>query len=91
MRTAITNTQRPAYYTIRETAWILGVDQARISRAIRLRTLRTELRHGRIVVPADALARLLGERTNNRTDGTTKPRSKDGQPAGHSPQAGGTP
>ena len=91
MRTAITKTQRPAYYTIRETAWILGVEQARISRAIRLCTLCTERRHGRLVVPASALARLLGERTDNRTDSVTTPRSKHGQPAEHSPQAGGTP
>ena len=89
MRTAITKTQRPAYYTIRETAWILGVEQARISRAIRLCTLRTERRHGRLVVPASALTRLLAERTDNRADGAAL--SKRGQPAEHSPQAGGTP
>ena len=91
MRTAITKTQRPAYYTIRETAWILGVEQARISRAIRLCTLRTERRHGRLVVPASALTRLLAERTDNRADGAAKPLSKRGQPAERSPQTGGTP
>ncbi|MCA1703020.1 MAG: hypothetical protein LC808_06995 [Actinobacteria bacterium] len=39
----------------------------------------------------DTLARLLGERTDNRADSATRSRSKHGQPAEHSPQAGGRP
>lgn len=59
MRNAMT---RPAYYTPRQAAWILGADPARVSRAIRLGTLRTARRCGRLVVPASALTRLLGAR-----------------------------
>jgi hypothetical protein len=36
MRTDISNAGRPAYYTIREAAWILGVKPSTLSRAIRL-------------------------------------------------------
>lgn len=51
---------RPAYYSIRKAAWILGVEQSRVSRAIRLGTLRAVRRQGRLVVPAGALMRVLG-------------------------------
>jgi hypothetical protein len=61
MRTFMSDAGRPAYYTIREAAWILGVEPSRVSRAIRLGTLRTVRRHGRVMVPSRALARLLGE------------------------------
>jgi excisionase family DNA binding protein len=60
MRTDISNTGRPAYYTVREAAWILGVKPSTVSRAIRLGTLRAVRRHGRLVVPAGVLIRLLG-------------------------------
>lgn len=51
----------PAYYTIREAAWILGVNPSKICRAIRLGTLPTVRRRNQLVVPAHALARLLGD------------------------------
>jgi excisionase family DNA binding protein len=60
MRTDISNAGRPAYYTVREAAWILGVKPSTVSRAIRLGTLRAVRRHGRLVVPAGVLIRLLG-------------------------------
>jgi excisionase family DNA binding protein len=60
MRTDISNAGRPAYYTVREAAWILGVKSSTVSRAIRLGTLRAVRRHGRLVVPARVLIRLLG-------------------------------
>jgi excisionase family DNA binding protein len=61
MRTDLPNAGRPAYYTVREAAWILGITPSTVSRAIRLGTLRAVRRHGRLVVPASALTRLFGE------------------------------
>jgi hypothetical protein len=60
MRTSMPNAGRPAYYTIHQAAVILGVEPSRISRAIRLRTLRTVRQRGRLLVPASALIALLG-------------------------------
>jgi excisionase family DNA binding protein len=65
MRTDISDAGRPAYYTVREAAWILGVQPSTVSRAIRLGTLRAVQRHGRLVIPASALARLLAEPTGH--------------------------
>ncbi|GAA0259093.1 hypothetical protein GCM10010492_70100 [Saccharothrix mutabilis subsp. mutabilis] len=48
-------------YTVRQAAWVLGVAPSTVSRAIRLGTLRTVRRGGRLVIPASALVRLLGE------------------------------
>ncbi|TNC19415.1 MerR family transcriptional regulator [Amycolatopsis alkalitolerans] len=60
MRTFKIDAGRPAYYSIRKAAWILGVEPSRISRAIRLGKLRAVRRHGQLLVPAGALTRLLG-------------------------------
>jgi excisionase family DNA binding protein len=53
----------PAYYTVREAAWMLGVTPFTVSAAIRLGTLRAVRRRSRLVVSAGALARLLAEPT----------------------------
>ncbi len=60
MRTSKSGAGRPAYYTVREAAWVLGVEPARVARAIRLGTLPAVWRRGRFVIPASALGRLLG-------------------------------
>lgn len=65
MRTSMSNAGRPAYYTVREAAWILGVKPSTVARAIRVGTLRAMWRRGRLVVPAGELARLLSEPTTN--------------------------
>ncbi len=65
MRTDMSSARHPAYYTVRETAWILGVTASTISRAIRLGTLRAVRRHGQLMVPASALIRLLAEPTGD--------------------------
>lgn len=52
MRTALSNAGRPAFYTTRKAAWILGVAPSTLHRAIRLGTLRSERRNGRGVIPA---------------------------------------
>jgi excisionase family DNA binding protein len=61
MCTGMSNAGRPAYYTVREAAWILGVKPATVSRAIRLGTLPAVWRHGRLVISAGALAQLLAK------------------------------
>jgi len=56
------NAGQPAYYTLREAAWILGVEPSKVARAVRLGALWTVRRRNRLVVPASALAGLLTER-----------------------------
>lgn len=63
-----TRAGRPAYYTISQTASMLGVGEPRIHRAIRLGTLRAERRNGRLVIPAPALIKLLGRPTVGGAD-----------------------
>lgn len=72
MSTSMPNAGQSAYYTIRQATWILGVDRGTVSRAIRTGALRTTQRRGNLVVPASALARLLGEATDQgeRSGGT---------------------
>jgi hypothetical protein len=60
MRTTISRAGRSDFHTIKEVAWILGVDQSLVSRAIRTGTLPAVRRHSRLVVPAASLRRLLG-------------------------------
>lgn len=59
MRTSMSNAGRPAYYTVRQVAWILAIDQSKVTRAIQDGTLRAIWRRGRLVVPVSELARLL--------------------------------
>ena len=63
MRTDKSNTGSPAYHTVRDAAWMLGVKPSTVSAAIRLGTLRAVRRRSRLMVPASALARLLAEPT----------------------------
>jgi excisionase family DNA binding protein len=65
MRTDMSDAGPPAYYTVREAAWILGVKPSTVSRAIRLGTLRAVRRQGRLVGPASALTGLLAEPTGD--------------------------
>ncbi len=70
MRTNKSNAGEPAYYTIREAAWILGVTPSTISAAIRRGTLRAVRRRSRLMVPASALTRLLAQPTTDGGDET---------------------
>jgi excisionase family DNA binding protein len=63
MSTSLPSAGRPTYYTIREAAWILCVKPQVIARAIRVGTLRTERRRGRMLIPADAVRAMLGTPT----------------------------
>jgi excisionase family DNA binding protein len=67
MRTSLSNAGSPAYYTVREAAWVLGVEPSKVARAIRVGTIRAIRRRGRLVVPAGELARLLSGRSDNES------------------------
>ncbi|MFD9888247.1 helix-turn-helix domain-containing protein [Amycolatopsis sp. NPDC059027] len=49
----------PAFYSLADAAWILGVSLDQIHRAIRVGTLRTVRRRARLVIPAAELRRVL--------------------------------
>lgn len=59
MSIAIPGTGSSGVFSIRETAWILGVDKSEVSRLIRVGALPMIRRRSRLVVPTHALARLL--------------------------------
>ncbi|MGH3686468.1 MAG: hypothetical protein ACRDRE_14175 [Pseudonocardiaceae bacterium] len=59
MSTASPGTGSPGVLSIRETAWILGVDTSEVCRLIRVGALPTSRHRSRLAVPAHALARLL--------------------------------
>jgi excisionase family DNA binding protein len=61
MSTAMPRAGRPAFYTVEQAAWILGVSTDRIHRAIRTGTLPIIQRHAGYRVPASALTLLLAE------------------------------
>lgn len=64
MGTFMSDAGRPAYFTVREAAWILDVAASTVARDIRVGTVRAVRRRGRLVVPARELARLLSEPVN---------------------------
>jgi excisionase family DNA binding protein len=70
MRTDKSNAAEPAYYTIRDAAWILGVKPSTVSAAIRLGTLRAVRRRSGLMVSASALTRLLAAPTAEGGDET---------------------
>lgn len=65
MRISMPCAGRSAHYTVRQAAWILGVQPSTVSRAIRVGTLRAARRHGHVVIPARALTHLLGAPVDN--------------------------
>ncbi len=67
MSTAIPGAGSSGAFSIRETAWILGVDKSEVSRLIRVGLLLTIRRRSRLVVPTHALARLLPAPGESRT------------------------
>ena len=50
---------RPAFHSLADATWILGIDQNELHRAIRVGTLRAERRHSRLVISAAELRRVL--------------------------------
>ncbi len=59
MSTNLPKAGRPAFLTIRQAAWALGVPTSTVHRAIRLGTLCATWRHSCLVVPVADVARLL--------------------------------
>jgi hypothetical protein len=57
MKNTVSNCPR-LLLSIPEVAWILGVDNSRVCRAIRIGLLPVVRRRGRVLVPACALAHL---------------------------------
>jgi hypothetical protein len=55
------NENRPGLLSISEAAWILGVNDSRVCRAIRLGLLPVVRRRGRLLIPAHALAHLADD------------------------------
>ena len=47
-------------YTVRQAAWVLGVEADTVHRAVRLGRLPVVRRRGRLVIPVNVLVRLLG-------------------------------
>jgi len=68
MNTSVSNDRPQAFYTVREAAWVLGVQPSTIWRAIRIGTLPTVRRRSRQVIPAHVVARLLPPATENGGD-----------------------
>jgi hypothetical protein len=63
MSNSMPKTGSPAFYTVKQAAWILGVSEAELVRAIKRGVVPTVRRRSRLVVPAAALRRLLGGAT----------------------------
>lgn len=59
MSTAMPDAGSTGEFSIRESAWILGVSEADVCRLIRIGVLPKVRRRSRLIVPAHALARLL--------------------------------
>lgn len=59
MKKTTHNAGTPAFYSVADAAWILGVDRDQIHRAIRLGVLPVIRRRSRLVIPAAALRRVL--------------------------------
>lgn len=68
MSTKLPKAGRPASYNVRQTAWILGVPQWRVSLGIRHGTVRAIRRNDRLVVPVSEVVRLLNTRGARRDD-----------------------
>ena len=49
----------PVYFSIRQAAWLLGVSESRVCRAIRVGTLRAVRRRSRLVIPTAEVRRVL--------------------------------
>jgi len=61
MKTSVAHIRRSDFHTVREVAWLLGVDASTVCRATRTGALPAVRRRSRLVVPAHALLRWLDE------------------------------
>lgn len=60
MRTSMPKTGSPAFFTLKQAAWILGVSEAELRHAIGKGVVPAVRRRSHLVVPVAALRRLLG-------------------------------
>lgn len=60
MSTSMPKTGSPAFFTLRQAAWILGTSESEIRRGIQSGVVPAVRRRSNLVVPASALRRLLG-------------------------------
>jgi hypothetical protein len=66
MKTPVPRIRRSGFYTMREAAWILGIDPSMVCRATRTGALPAVRRRSRLVMPAHALVRLLDDPAGHR-------------------------
>lgn len=59
MRTTASNTH--VLYSVRAAAWLLGLPESKIHKAVRTGALPVVWRSGECLIPAHVLTRLLGE------------------------------
>ncbi|MBB4683959.1 helix-turn-helix domain-containing protein [Amycolatopsis jiangsuensis] len=59
MQKKISNAGGPAFYSLADAAWILGIDHNEVHRAVRVGALRAVRRRSRLVIPAAELRRAL--------------------------------
>lgn len=59
MSTSMPKSGRRKYYSVAETAWLLGTSPSTVSKAIRTGVIPTVWRRSRLVVPAHVVKRLL--------------------------------
>ncbi|MGH3760523.1 helix-turn-helix domain-containing protein [Actinophytocola sp.] len=61
MSTSMPKTGSPAFLSIKQAAWILGMSQPELLRAIHTGAVPSIRRRSRLVVPMRVVTRLLGE------------------------------
>jgi hypothetical protein len=61
MSTRMPKTGSPAFLSIKQAAWILGISEPELLHAIHLGLVPSVRRRSRLVVPTRAVTRLLGE------------------------------
>ena len=73
MKDTTIGTGSPVYFSIRQAAWLLGVSESRVCRAIRVGTLRAVRRLRPDAIPDAVLHRVLEAATFAPTGGNVQP------------------
>lgn len=75
------NQNRPGLLSISEAAWILGISDGRVCRAIRLGLLPVVRRRGRLLIPSHVLAYLADDQSGaiGQPCRRSRPRAGDAQ------------
>lgn len=67
------STSSPVLLSVPEVAWLLGVSNSRVCRAIRIGLLPVVRRRSRLLIPAHALARLANSTNGDDSRGEESP------------------